>query len=598
MSRSWTSWTWSESSEAADLWRLVHHETTTDAVVVLAEGRGNDDGIGERLVRCLDEPLAATVSAIPLVDRADDRIVEYEAVDRLPPPPTLGAPNAACVALAVDVLRAVWREEPGPGTTWVETLPAIARMIVNRGWRHVGAPGLGLPRASIDGAAAPRDGGWAATTIAEIEGPSNESLSTHRLWARTRGGVQLVIDAACLDGGQHNGSQALVANVADALAVARPTATVLLAVEPRNVEAVRASTAPGLEVVARGAEISADVVYRPYQLLVPGELTWLTRTGERLLVGQLDMIGFSNPSYHPSPALFHTVRNLQRRTMRLADGVTFISEFGRRHALAECPDLERDRCFVVSSGASTPTAHETAVTSSRPFVLCLSAVFWHKHRDHAIRTFASMVTDHGYTGDLCIAGPEPFYGRSSDAEVALVASLPAEIRDRVRFLGRVDDSTRWALLAGADVLLYPSVVEGFGMVPFEAAGVGTASLVAPGSALEEVFAHTGAVVGSWDPDEWSARAMEVVTTAALRDEIVSSVMSRAERHSWANVAEATWAAIDAVTARPRARLHHEEGGILARVAPHDEIAISAAASHFANRLAAYGRRRFGRADER
>lgn len=588
MAPSWTSWTWSSTSEAVDLWRVVHDRSIAGALVVLADTVVVAAGVDERLVRALEEPLAATVSPIPVPDGDARRVTVVDALTTVPPP-TLALVEPSCAAFAVDVLRAVWREEPEPRTSVPDALAAVGRRLVEHGWRHVGAPGLGLRRAAP--ATMQRRAGWGPAAVDELEGPANESLATHQLWARTRRGVRLVIDGPCLDGGQHNGSQALVANVSEALAAARPDSTVMVAVESRNVDAVRATMSPDVAVIERGSDVDVDVVYRPYQLLAPGELAWLTRTGARLLVGQLDMIGFANPAYHPSPALFHTVRNLQRLTMRVADGVTFISEFGLHHARIECPDLEADRCFVVHSGASVPGVEVDATTPERRFALCLSAVFWHKHREQAIRAFAAMVQDHGYDGDLVIAGPEPFYGRSSDAEAALVATLPDEIRRRVVHLGQVDDRRRWNLLAQADVVLYPSVVEGFGMVPFEAAAVGTASLVGPGSALEEVFADTGVVVESWDAGVWAGRAIEIASSDAVERRLVAAVRSRGERYTWATVADATWDAVDAVVGRPRARLHRDEGGLASRVTTASDLSSTAPAAHFVNRALAFGRRK-------
>ncbi len=149
---------------------------------------------------------------------------------------------------------------------------------------------------------------------------------------------------------------------------------------------------------ASGARPASTSCTGPYQLLDPAELTWLADAGQRLVVSQLDMIAFSNPSYHPSSSLFHAVRNLQRHTMRFADGVTFISEFGMQSALAECPDLDRSRCFVVSCGVDTMAPVEAgrspapsmAGLADPPFVACLAATFWHKNRQHAIAVFAEL----------------------------------------------------------------------------------------------------------------------------------------------------------------------------------------------------------------
>jgi glycosyltransferase involved in cell wall biosynthesis len=202
-----------------------------------------------------------------------------------------------------------------------------------------------------------------------------------------------------------------------------------------------------------------------------------------------------------------------------------------------------------------------------------------------------MCEAHGYGGDLCVAGPEPYYGRSSEVERELIRTLPSPIRDRIQHLGRVDEATRWSLLTQADLVLYPSVVEGFGMVPFEAASVGTPSLVAPGSALEEVFGESGAVVPSWDVSKWARCAVDLTNSPERRSEVINGIRTVGERHSWAAVARSTWNAIDETLARPKARLHEEEGGLLSRVGIYPGLVSTASMTHLLSRSMAYGYRR-------
>ena len=196
-------------------------------------------------------------------------------------------------------------------------------------------------------------------------------------------------------------------------------------------------------------------VYRPYQMLYAGELDFVMSTGRRGLVGQLDMIGFSNPFVPPvAEQLFFFARNLQRHMMRPLDGVTFISQFGRTVAIAECPELD-PRPYAMSCRAA-PTrcpvpgtlGPTSPLPSSTPFVACLSSTFWHKNRVHADRDVRRAGVRHGYAGHLVIGGPEPYYGRSTDAETR-VARHAADIASGY-IGGAVPEAEKWWLLASAD----------------------------------------------------------------------------------------------------------------------------------------------------
>jgi glycosyltransferase involved in cell wall biosynthesis len=355
----------------------------------------------------------------------------------------------------------------------------------------------------------------------------------------------------------------------------------------------------GIDVIKRTpVEVPFDLVYRPYQLIDPAELPWLVGAAERMLVGQLDMIGFSNPSYHPSPALFHAVRNLQRRVLRLADGVTFISDFGRKVTVAECPDLDQERLFVVSCGAVSDVPADggpaglAAIGVPEEFVLCLSATFSHKNRPHALRVFARLCEQYDFAGSLVIAGPEPFYGRSTDDEQRLLIDMPMSVQARVIRLGQVDEPTKWSLMRSARLVLYPSVVEGFGLIPFEAAAVGAPSVGYAGSGLGELLGGTPGLMATWSVDDWAQVANSAITDEQCASEIVTEINQAALLHSWETVATLSWNAIDATVASPHAEPRTEEGGWNSRIAPTGRpLRAGAQLSHLAHRAIAFADRR-------
>jgi glycosyltransferase involved in cell wall biosynthesis len=551
------------------------------------------------MVSAADAPMAASVSPLPVAIAASDTVALLASNRRLPPPPTLALGCPAVCLFSTDALASVLLNAPRRELDLLSAFVYVNQRLAHAGWRHVAAPCVALAWRPPHLPIGAREGAWGRRMVEQQTGAANEGLGTHVLWATTRvRPVRIVVDGACLTDAPHNGSQAVVAGVVGALARTRPESAVALAVREGFIAHVRKVVGDGVEVIERAAGVTGfDVAYRPYQLLDPAELTWLAEAGQRLIVGQLDMIGFANPSYHPSPALFHAVRNLQRHTMRLADAVTFISQFGMDWALAECPDLDPTRCFHVSCGTDVREGVAAGQPRERPpvegpFIACIAATFWHKNRQHAIAVFAELCRRHRYQGRLVVAGPEPYYGRSIVEERELMASLEPDIRRRVVHLGQVDEQTKWWLLAQADVVLYPSVVEGFGLVPFEAASVGTPTLSHAGSALLEVIGDGAALVPSWSVEAWADVTAAIVDSPAHRAEVVAAVQRASHAHSWDASALHVWEAIDATLARPHSRPRHEEGGLRSRVGDDGmPLAFGARVAHLTNRITSYAERR-------
>lgn len=517
-------------------------------------------------------------SSSPVPVRAAVAPTTYPVHDSAPPPPSLPLPCPTLTVFSASALASLPVKANGASSI-SEAVSRLGGTLLAHGWRHVAAPGVAY---AWDPSAADQvepTGGWTSDAIAAAAGPANTGLEAHISWATASlAGVEVVVDGACLTSEPGTGTQHLVIEVARWLALTRPTNRIKLAVRRSAMEPVRRVVVDaGVEVVERSTAKGGDLLYRPYQMLTPRELTGVVDVGRRTVVGQLDMIGFSNFAYHPSDDLAFFARNLQRHLMRRADAVTFISDFGRQSAFVECPDLDEHRLHVVSCGAD-PLPQEgrrvdvTQLAHGAPFIVCLASTFWHKNRPHAIATFADLVERHSYDGHLVIAGPEPYYGRSLPVEDALLDGLPDHVAARVHRLGHVGDAEKWWLLRSADAVLYPSIVEGFGLVPFEAAAVGTPCLSFAGTAQGELLTGTDAVIDKWDVTAWSDRLAGWLSSEGDAKAVVAQVEAVAERYTWRSCAERTWLAFDDALARPRRSVHAEDGSPLTRIAPTDRPA--------------------------
>lgn len=559
---------------------LIEQLRSGSAVVVSDEPL--DPGTIKTLVETAARPGVATASPVPVAGLPTTRT--YPCCPTLPPAPSLALPNPRLCAIDPAAIASLQVLDPAPATASAAVV-AVGEQLLLHGWRHVAAPGVAADWDPRQVTPSHTTAGWTVRAVSEMAGPSNVGLETHITWARTQiNGVAVVIDGACITDAPFTGTQQLVVEIARWLRVARPAAQVALAVG-RGGERVaeRLLTNSGVDVIRRRPGVECDVLYRPYQMLFARELDFVKTTACRTVVGQLDMIGFSNPFYHPSDMLWFFARNLQRHLMRTADAVTFISHYGLSSALAECPDLEPRRLFVVSCGADPvmppPGPAPRDWRADGRFITCLSSSFSHKNREHAIAVFERAVVEHDYDGHLIIAGPEPFYGRSSDDERALIEHLPERAQPRVHRWGHISDADKWWLLRNSDVVLYPSVVEGFGLVPFEAAAAGSPCLVYDGTAPSELLQGTGAAIDSWLPSAWASRVADLVASPEARAALVIAVAEAGRLHSWRDCAELTWSAIDSTLAMPR-QSGQEEGGRLAAVGSKTEKLASAASLRF------------------
>ena len=252
-----------------------------------------------------------------------------------------------------------------------------------------------------------------------------------------------------------------------------------------------------------------DVVHRPFQVWNAPDLALLRDLGDRLVVTQLDLIAYRSPSYHRSQEEWERYRSLTRRSLAIADRVVFLSDHARRDACLE--DLvEPDRATVVRPGVDHRLGL-TDATDARPtrasrlaegdeFVLCIGTDLRHKNRPFALRVFQQLRACHSWEGWLVLAGPHVEFGSSAPEEASFLAAHP-DLASRCLDLGPVSEAEKAWLLAGAKAVLYPTLHEGFGFVPFEAASHSTPCMWAAGTALSEILPDADAGVAPWSAKE-------------------------------------------------------------------------------------------------
>ena len=380
-------------------------------------------------------------------------------------------------------------------------------------------------------------GGFDPTS--EVRDATGLGRSLHRA-RRALEGLSVVVDARILSQPM-TGTQLHVLEVIAALA--RTGNVKLSAIVTDRVDEAAArslKSSPGV-VLVRQADAQrmerADVVHRPYQLDNPGDLSFLSSLADRLVITQQDLIGYQNPSYFASRAGWEGYRELTRTALTVADRVLFFSEHARREALTE-ELVELERARVVALGvdhriAVSPVVPEAvaALAGCAEVMLCLGNDYRHKNRLFALRMLDELLTRHGWQGRLVLAGPHVPHGSSAQDERRMLSTRP-ELAAAVIELGGVSEAEKAWLLARARLVLYPTVHEGFGLVPFEAAAYGVPCMWAAGTSLSELLDDGAASLVAWDPAASAQRALELMRDDHARERNVAVVRRAGEGLTW------------------------------------------------------------------
>jgi glycosyltransferase involved in cell wall biosynthesis/GT2 family glycosyltransferase len=404
---------------------------------------------------------------------------------------------------------------------------------------------------------------WYKSQVQDIEHNTADPLFD--VIQRARGallGNRVAVDATCINNDHVTGTQMGTVELIRALA-ARSDRAYHLTMIIRDDVARKAlqgvdMLVDAVNTVSEAASLGNrpfDLVHRPFQVYDTGDLARLQRWATRFIVSHLDCIAFSTPKYAAKPDEWLAFRRTTRLVFQLADGVAFISQDAAEDAAQRGLAVPTDRTVVTYFGVDHEgsTAPAPPVRSGRfaerPFLLMLGTNFRHKNRTFALRLLNALVAQYGWAGNLVFAGPRVSTGGSGDLD-ALEKLLNPDLSSRVFDIGSVSDQEKAWLLAKASLVVYPSIYEGFGIVPFEAAARGTPALSTRFTAVGEILGDGVRYFESLDAEREAPVAWAMLADPEVARRQVAAIQARAALYTWDRVAARCEALYERILAKP------------------------------------------------
>ncbi len=264
-----------------------------------------------------------------------------------------------------------------------------------------------------------------------------------------------------------------------------------------------------------------------------------------------DVAAVHVPEKYDAARSFYVRRVLPLPVRRL-DHVLTVSESSKRDIVTHL-GVPPERVTVTPLAADprhyvpVPPAEAAARVRARhgvaaPYILYVARIE-HPGKNHValIRAFAELVGRHGLPYDLVLAGSD--WLRAAEVHRA---AAETGLAGRIRFLGFVPEAALPDLYAGADLFVFPSLYEGFGLPILEAMACGAPVVYANVSSLPEVAGAAGVPFDPADP-----AALPAAMTAVLLDPERAALLRRlgpphSRTFTWQRTAQATLAVLHAV----------------------------------------------------
>ena len=111
------------------------------------------------------------------------------------------------------------------------------------------------------------------------------------------------------------------------------------------------------------------------------------------------------------------------------------------------------------------------------------------------------------------------------------------IKDNVLITGYVPEEDLAPLYSGAEVFVFPSLYEGFGLPVLESMQCGCPVIASNSSSIPEVIGGAGVIVEARDRNGLCRALEKVLSSSALREEMSKKGLARAKKFSWNKSAE-------------------------------------------------------------
>lgn len=168
-----------------------------------------------------------------------------------------------------------------------------------------------------------------------------------------------------------------------------------------------------------------------------------------------------------------------------------------------------------------------------PYIL-YTARLEHPGKNHVrlLQAFALLKQEQNISHRLILAGSQ-----WNGAEAIYAAAQDFGIEQHVSFLGFVSDTDLPYLYAGADLFVFPSLFEGFGIPLLEAMASGTALCASDAASIPEVVRNAGLLFDPTDTNEIKNAMARLLLDETLRAKLIKRGLRRSRQFSWDDSAQ-------------------------------------------------------------
>lgn len=258
---------------------------------------------------------------------------------------------------------------------------------------------------------------------------------------------------------------------------------------------------------------------------------------------------FDQPKFYPALKRWRMIY-LLKRGIRNASAIFCYTEYLKNKLIQEF-HIGPDRIFITQPGVGQemkPIQDRESLSSflknfgiEEPYILFIGALTKRKNVVGLVRAYNTLLQELKTEHKLVLLGERIFFSKSVFQTIKELG-----LEDRIIIIGRRPHSELPMFYNGADVFVFPTFSEGFGLPPLEAMACGIPVIASNVASVPEVVGDAAILVDPYHPEDIASGIYKCLTDSDLRWDLIRRGMARASEFTWERAAVQTVTAYEKV----------------------------------------------------
>ncbi|HZH86418.1 MAG TPA: glycosyltransferase family 1 protein [Brumimicrobium sp.] len=268
---------------------------------------------------------------------------------------------------------------------------------------------------------------------------------------------------------------------------------------------------------------------------------------------QLTVMHDLNFEHNPSDLPKNALKFLKKRFplfARRADRICTVSNFSKND-IVDTYGIPAEKIDVTYNGVSPifkviqaeeKIKVQQKYTKGKPYIIFVGAIHKRKNIQRLIEAYSKLKSEGAIPHHLLIVG-EPMWKNQT-------IKVSEDMKASIHFTGHVSLDVLAKIMAGADCLAFVSYFEGFGIPLVEAMQSGVPVLAGDRTSLPEVGGDAALYCNPYSVNSITEKLKLILSDEALREDLISKGLERAQLYSWDYTARDLWLAIEKILPKP------------------------------------------------